>query len=322
MKKYYRLLIATYNQWMKNEPFQQSAVIAYYTLFSLPSLLVIIISVSGYFFGKSTVKAKIIGQLGEVIGAETAGTVERIIGNVSIQEGSTTAIIISVGVLLFGATGAFFQLKKAMNKIWSVREKKVNVVMMILDRLISLGMVLVIGLLMVSSLILTTLITGLGRYISEFAPSLTAFILNLFNLLFSYLFIGFLFALVFKLLPDIKIRWKTVMVGASVTTILFLIAEYALSFYFGYSNPASVFGGASSVILIMVWIYYSCLILFFGAEFTVQYAVLKNDTVKPNRFSEPAILQELKELKEKKIHLKERRELIRELASEEADEEI
>lgn len=320
MKKLIRLIKDTYTQWMKNEPFQQSAIIAYYTLFSLPSLLVIVITIAGYFFGKSNVQQKIIDQLSELIGPESATSIEKIIANVNVHNGSTLAIIISSGILIFGATGAFFQLKKAMNKIWSVREKKSNIFMMILDRGISLGMILVIGFMLVLSLVITTLVTALGEYISTYAPELTSTAINLFNFLFFYIFITFLFAGVFKILPDIKVRWKVTLIGASVTTLLFLAAEYGISIYFGKSDPTSVYGGASSVVLIMLWIYYSCLILFFGAEFTVQYAIMKKEKFGPNRFSEPAIIQELEELKAKKIHLKERKELLQELAIEEENE--
>ncbi len=313
MKKYFTLLQKTIQQWLKNSPFEQSAVIAYYTLFSLPSLLVIIISIAGYFFGKSNVQNRIITQLGEFIGMDTAQSVERIITNVSIEDSSTLTVLISFGTLVFGATGAFFQLKKAMNVIWSVREKKSSIFMMIINRVISLGMILVVGFMLMVSLVINTVVTALGDYISQFAPDISAVGLQVVNFLLSYLFIGCLFAAIFKWLPDIKIRWRVTFIGASFTTILFLIAVYGLGFYFGQSNPASVFGGASSVILVMLWIYYSCLILFLGAEFTVQYALFKEEKIEFNRFGEPAIIQKLEELKQEQIHLKQRDRLFKKL---------
>src|SRR5699024_1570670 len=150
-------------------------------------------------------------------------------------------------------------------------------------------------------------------YISDFAPNISEASLQVLNFMMSYLFIACLFAAIFKWLPDIKIRWKVTFIGASFTTILFLIAVYGLGFYFGQSNPTSVFGGASSVILIMLWIYYSCLILFLGAEFTVQYALLKKEKIEFNRFGEPAFIQQLEELKEEQLHLKERDKIFKEL---------
>lgn len=310
MKKIITLFKNTYSRWMKNEPFQESAIITYYTLFSLPSFFVIIITVAGYFFGKSEVQGQIIGNLGEIVGLETAESLEKIILNVSFEEKTTLALIISIGVMVFGATGAFFQLKKTMNKIWSVREKKANIIMMILDRLLSLGLILSIGFMMVASLIITTLVAALGDYIKLYAPTISSFALNAFNFLFSYIFIWFLITLIFKLLPDVKLRWRSTFVGASLTTILFLIAEYGLGVYFSQSNPASVFGSASSIILLMLWINYTCLILFFGAEFTFQYALFRNEKVEPNRYSEPAFIQELRELKDQKIYTEKQKKLL------------
>src|SRR5699024_3728885 len=192
-------------------------------LFSLPTLLVIVITVAGYFFGQSDVQNQLTAQISDFFGESTANSIENIIANVDIQDGSTLAIVISMGIIVFGATGAFYQLKLAMNKIWSVREKKSNMIMMLLNRAISLGMILVIGFMLIVSLVVTTLVTSLGQYISEYAPNLTSTVLNIFNFLFSYLFIGALFAAIFKLLPDINIRWRVTFVGASITTILFLV---------------------------------------------------------------------------------------------------
>lgn len=313
MKTYFNLFIKTVKQWLKNEPFQQSAIIAYYTLFSLPSLMVIVVSIAGYFFGKSNVQDQIIDQLSTVMGSDTAKTIENLISNAEVQEESITAIIISLGVLIFGATGAFFQLKKAMNRIWRVREIKSNILMMVLNRLVSLGMILVIGFMLVASLIITTLVTALGDYIKDYAPQLTSTALNVFNFVFSYLFITTLFAAIFKVLPDVKIRWKAAFTGASITAVLFLIAEFGLGLYFGTSNPTSVFGGASSVVLIMLWIYYSCLILFFGAEFTLQYSLLKHEHIEPNRYSEPAIIQDLKDIKEEQLFMEEGKIILKQI---------
>lgn len=309
MKEYKGLISRTIKQWLKNNPFQQSAVIAYYTLFSLPGLLMIIISIAGYFFGKSTVQDRIIQQLEEFIGTEAAVTIEQLISNISIERSSSLMLFISIGSLIFGATGAFFQLKKAMNRIWNVREKKSNILMMLISRVISLGIVLVIGFMLMISLVIHTIVSVLGEYLAQFAPNLSALGLELINFTISFLFITCLFAAIFKLLPDIKIRWKVTFIGASFTTILFLIAVYGLRVYFGKSDPTSVFGGASSLILVMLWVYYSCLILFLGAEFTVQYALFKKYKIGLNKFSEPAIFQKMEELEKEQLLFEEQEEL-------------
>lgn len=310
MKFYIELFKNTIRQWLKNEPFQQSAIIAYYTLFSLPSLLVIIISFAGYFWQKEEVQKQVIGQMSDIMGSETANSLERVIANVDLESDSRVALLISIGLLIFGATSAFFQLKKVLNKIWGVREKKSGIGMLLLNRFISLGVVMVIGFMMVVSLVITALVTSLNDYIVAYLPGLSKLLLASSNLLLSFLFIGFLFAILFKFLPDIKIKWKPAILGASLTTVLFLIAEFGLSLYFKFSDPTSVFGGASSIILVMLWVYYSCLILFFGVQFTLEYALLKGYEIAPNRYSEPAFIQELEELKEHKLHLEKQKEFL------------
>lgn len=310
MKKYLKLLKDTYNGFTKHDPFSQSAIIAYYTLFSLPSLLVIVVTIAGYFFGRESVQDQISGEIGQFIGKDSADAIQTMITNATVEGGSFFTIALGLATLIFGATSAFFHLKKSMNQIWGVRAKKENWKRMILDRVISFGMILVIGFMLLVSLVITTLVSTLGQYISDFAPHITEFALNIFNFIISYIFIGFLFASVFKLLPDIKVRWKVTSVGASVTTILFLIGEYALSFYFGKGNPASVYGGASSVVLILLWVYYTCLIMFLGAEFTVQYALFVGESVTPNKFSEPAIFQEISEMDREKINIKNRKKAL------------
>lgn len=299
MKKYIELLKKTFKRWLANDPFKESAVIAYYTLFSLPSLLVIVIAVAGYFFDNSTVQDEIISQLAVVIGEDTAGSLEKLLLNVKIQDNSVTALIISIGVMVYGATGAFLQLKKAMNKIWSVDAKKSNFVMTLLNRLFSLGMILLIGLMLVVSLLATTVINSFQGFIEEYIGEISISLLSILNFLISFVFVTFLVAAIFKLLPDIRVRWKVVFVGAALSTLLLLIAEIGLGYYFSISNPASVFGGASSVILIMLWIYYACLVLFLGAEFTVQYALFKNEKIKPGRYGQPAYINKIEELKKR-----------------------
>jgi len=298
---------------MKNDPFEQSAVIAYYTLFSLPSLLVIVISTAGYFYGREALEDTITEQLGSLIGQGAAEAIETMIANAFLESGSVLTILFGLGMLLFGATGAFFQLKRAMNKVWGVRAKNDNFKRVLLDRAISFGMILVIGFMLLVSLVLSAGIEALGNYLKSFAPDITSVALTFINFLISYIFIGSLFAGVFKILPDIKINWRVTFIGASVTTILFLIGEFLLGFYFGQSDPASVYGGASSVILILLWVFYSCLIMLFGAEFTVQYALFKGVNVEPNSLAEPAIHQEEKELKEKEKDIKKKRKILKEL---------
>jgi len=292
-----------------------SATIAYYALFSLPSLLIIVVSIAGYFFEKKAVQGRLTNEIAGFIGRDSAEAIEEMIANVALSQDSTLAIIFGIAMLLFGATGLFFQLKKAMNNIWNVAAKKTDFLRMLLDRLISFGMVVAIGLLLLISLVISALIRLLKDEIEQFAPNITTFMVEIVNFSVSFIILTTLFAAIFKLLPDIKLRWKITYVGAALTTVLFLTGEALLGIYFSQSSPASVYGGASSVVLILLWVYYTCLILFFGAEFTVQYALLRNERVVPNRFGEPAIYQEMEKLKQRRVQLEEEKNIMDTLKS-------
>ncbi|MFN4764091.1 YihY/virulence factor BrkB family protein [Gillisia sp. Q332] len=313
IKTFFRLLKRTYSSWLSNDPWAESAIIAYYAIFSLPSLLIIVVSIAGYFFGREAAQGRINDQISGFIGNDAALAIEKMISNAAVTENSTWAIVFGISILLFGATGVFFRLKIAMNNIWNVVARKENFLRMLIDRLISFGMILVIGFLLLLSLVITWLVKIMGEYIEESAPVITAVGLEIINYSLSFIFITFLFGAIFKLLPDIVIKWRITLYGAVLTTILFLIGEFLIGYYFGQSNPGSVYGGASSIVLILLWVNYTCLILFFGAEFTVQYALHKNETIRPNRFSQPAIYKEIEKLNNKRVKLREDHEILKRL---------
>ncbi|SDS51854.1 membrane protein [Gillisia sp. Hel1_33_143] len=304
LKTFLNLLKKSYTSWMDNEPFQKSAIIAYYTLFSLPSLLIIVVTIAGYFFGKEAVQGRITGQISRFIGEGAAEAIENMISSAALDNNSTLTVVFGVAMLIFGATGVFFQLKIAMNNIWNVAEKKATFFRMVIDRMISFGMILVIGFLLLMALIVSASISYLSDFIGSSAQIASVSVIQLINYVISFMFITTLFAFIFQLLPDVKIKWRITLKGAGLTTILFLIGESLIGFYFGNTDPGSVYGGASSIVLILLWVNYTCLIMFFGAEFTVQYALYKNEKISPNEFSEPAIHQEMEKLEEKKQKLK------------------
>ena len=315
IKIFLKLLKKSYFSWEKNGAYAKSATIAYYALFSLPSLLIIVVSIAGYFFGKSAVQGRLTNEIAQFIGRDTANAVENMIENAALTKDSTLMVIFGLALLIFGATGVFFQLKIAMNNIWNVAAKKTNFLRLVLDRVISLGMVLVLGLLLLIAMVVSALLNLLKEEVENFFPNITELMVTIANYAFSFLFVTTLFAAIFKLLPDIKIRLRTTYVGAALTTILFLIGESVISFYFGQTSPGSVYGGASSVVLILLWVYFTCLILFFGAEFTVQYALFNKEKVEPNRFGEPAIYQELEKLEKRKMEIKEEKHILDKLKS-------
>jgi len=280
---FWSLFKKTALSWVDNDPFGKSAIISYYTLFSLPSLLMIVASIAGYFFGVDAVRGKIVAKIGGLIGEGVSKAIEGMIASASVNDGSTLTVVIGVSMLLFGATGVFVRLKMAMNDIWEVESKKTALVQTIVDRLVSFGMVLVLGFLFLVSLVLSIVLNAISEYLKGFAPTVATVAAEVFSFLLAFIVITGLFAALFRLLPDIRIRWKTTFLGAALTTVLFLIGEYLLGYYFTKSDPTSVYGGASSVVLILLWVYYTCIIMFFGAEFTYQYANYIEEKVEPNK---------------------------------------
>ena len=268
-----KLLKETFQEWNALDPFRESAVIAYYTIFSLPGLLIMVIKSAGALFGEEAVRGKITGQISGMIGQDTAQAVQEMIKNSLSNQDSTFALVVGVGSLLFGATGVFVQLQKSFNNIWEVEPDTSNGVMkLITDRATSFGMIMVIAFLLLISLIVSTLISTLSDWFMTFLPDFMIYVMTAVEILVSLLIIGVLFSFMFKTLPDREINWKTVGIGGIVTAVLFTLGKEGLSLYFGLAEPASTYGVAGSVVLILLWVSYACLILFFGAEFTKVYA--------------------------------------------------
>lgn len=294
-KSFFYLLKATFSQWMARDPFNNSNIIAYYTIFSLPGLLVIVINLAGYFFGKEAVTHQITGQIGGIIGGDTAKGIQEIIANASKNDGLTISSIIGLAVLLFGATGVFYQVQQILNKIWEVEAKpKQKIWKLVRDRIFSFGLILVIAFLLLVSLVLSAGLTALSDWVSVHISEYLMVAFRVLDILISVSVITLLFASIYKFLPDVQITWKDVWGGAFLTSVLFVIAKFALGLYFGSSNPASTYGAAGSIILIMLWVSYAGLILLFGAEFTKVNATYKGKKMAP---VEGAMLVERKDNK-------------------------
>ncbi|SRX55830.1 YihY/virulence factor BrkB family protein [Aequorivita sp. CIP111184] len=303
--KFFKLLKDTYLSWDKNDPWAKSAIIAYYALFSLPSLLIITVHFAGVFFGKEAVEGRITGEISGLIGQGSAELIQAMIINSALSESSLLFIIFGIGMLIFGATGVFFQLQKSLNDIWSVRSKKNTIIDTLKRRVVSFGMVLIIGLLMLISLVLSTAINALSDFIGNYYTEFSSGFIHFINFLFSQIIVTALFAAIFTILPDVKIKWKTNLIGAFMTSLLFLAGKYLIGFYFAKSDPASVYGAAGSVVLVLLWVYYTCLILFFGAEFTVNWALLRNIKIEPTSNATLSYELEMKELREYKRKVEE-----------------
>lgn len=279
----------TFKAWNAADPFRQSAIIAYYAIFSIPALLVIIISCAGFIFGREAVQGEISQQIGAAIGQDTAKQVEEMIAKAGMQKNSILATIIGIVTLIMGATGVFTQMQVSLNQIWEVKadDKQKMWLRTLRDRLFSFGLILSIGFLLLISLLVTTALEALSGWIKAHLPDFMLVVFQLINFIVSFGVITILFSLMFKILPDARIKWRDVWIGAMVTTLLFILGKFGLGIYFGKAQPASTYGAAGSIVLIMLWVSYSCMIVFFGAEFTKQFATHHGRKVVPARGAVP-----------------------------------
>jgi membrane protein len=267
------LLKQTASEWMEDDAPTLGAALAYYTVFSLAPLMTIAIAIAGFFFGKEAAQGQIFDELRVLLGEEGGKAVEEMVQSAHAQPtAGVVATIISVIVLLFGASGVFGQLQASLNTIWGVKPKPGRgVLAMIQDRLLSFGFTLVVGFLLLVSLLLTAGIALVADWVGGLMPG-SETLAQLLNVVFSLAMITLLFAMIFKFLPDAKIAWRDVWIGAFLTALLFTIGKFALGLYLGKSGVASSYGAAGSLIVLLLWVYYSSQILFFGAEFTQVYA--------------------------------------------------
>lgn len=262
-----------FHKWNAKDPFRESSVIAYYSIFSLPGLMVVVFTVTSYFFSKDAVNGALHQEIAQAMGKETADQVGEIMSKASTNDKSIWATIIGIITILVGATGVFVQLQKSLNYIWEVKAEteKSGVWLFLKSRLFSFGLILTIAFLLLISLVVTSVITALSSWIEAHWPAFIMVLFQAFNFLFSIGIITLLFAMMFRILPDAKIQWRSVWIGALLTSILFGLGKSAIGFYFGKSDPASGYGAAGSIVLILLWVSYSSMIVFFGAEFTKAY---------------------------------------------------
>jgi len=268
------LIMLAFHRWNASDPARLSAIVAYYAILSLPALLVIVVNIVGTIWGDDIVAGRLSSQFQNILGQDTASIIEEMIVSTEFSGKSTLATIVGVATLLFGATGVFYHLKLSLNLIWGIKlTDNISWYSLAKDRLISFGFVLVLGFLLLISFILTATISILSEFISAKLPEVVIYLAFLMDWILSLSFITLLFGLIFKYLPDAKIRWKSVWVGAFLTALLFVLGKFLLALYFGATDPGSTYGAAGSLILILLWVSYSCLIFFFGATFTKVFSI-------------------------------------------------
>ena len=288
IKVYAGILKKTIVEWFARDPFRSSTVIAYYSLFSLPGLLIVLISLVGYFYGEENVSDRITSEIEGVAGAQVAKDIQAIAAQAGVLKDNTFAYVAGIAAILFGATGVFYHIQQSLNVIWRVKPKpKQRFLKLLRDRLFSFGIVLTIGFLLLVSFALSTLITAMSGWVSDHLwKSLTIFF-HIVDVILSLAIITLLFATIFKFLPDVKIMWRDVWGGAIATSILFVVAKFALGLYFGLNNPGTVYGAAGSIILVLLWSSYSGMILLFGAEFTHEHTKHFREAVAISDFAVP-----------------------------------
>jgi membrane protein len=299
LKDIFPVLKKTFKEWLALDPISQGATLAYFAIFSLPTLLVLVVAFAGFVWGPEAVTGQLSSQISSMMGPETAEQIENMVAEASIEEEkSIWATIIAIVVLILGATAVFVQLQKTLNLIWEVKPKtKGSFLSVIKIRLLSFGLILSMGFLLLISFVITTVISLVGNWMSAKIPEVAVVILQIANFIISFGLISVLFALMFKFLPDVKVKWKSVWTGGVITSLLFTIGKMAIGLFLAKFPPSSAYGAAGSIILIMLWLNYSSLILFFGAEFTHQYSLARGLEVLPSDHAETAKTDEKKKIK-------------------------
>ncbi|HSO12630.1 MAG TPA: YihY/virulence factor BrkB family protein [Anaerolineales bacterium] len=272
-----RLFHEAYNEWSHDRAARVGAALAYYALFSLAPLLVIMITIAGAVYGEAAAKGQIVDAISGQIGPDAAVGVERLLADVHDAGSRLFSTIVSSVILIIGATNLFSQLRDALNTMWNVRPKPRNhflggVLEIVRDRFLATLMVISLGIVLLAALAMGTGLTVLNGWLKTLITPETSFLLEAGNLLTGFGLITLLFALTFKLLPDVKISWRVVWVGALVTSFLFNVGAFLIGLYLGYGNARTILGAAGSLVVLMIWIAYSAQIIFFGAKFALVYA--------------------------------------------------
>lgn len=282
LKKFPKVLVTTFKAFGEDKGMKLSASLAYYTVFSIGPLLLLLMSLAGLFLGESAIEGKVFSELKGLLGASAAAQIQEIIKNIQVSGGTDLALAISIVTLVIGATTVFIEIQDSLNMIWEVKAKpKRGWVAFLKNRLISSSLIISLGFLMVVSLLVSGLIQALMDKLSRYFSGSTEILLLVINLVITFIVITVLFGIIFKFLPDAKIKWKHVRAGAIFTAILFMIGRYFIGLYIQFSATESTYGAAGSLIVILLWIYYSAVILYIGAEFTQVYTEAYGGKIQP-----------------------------------------
>ncbi len=301
MKKYIKpfmeILKNSFSKYRKDDPIKLAGTTAYFTIFAIAPILIIIISVVGLIIKEETISQKIYLELNRLVGGEGTEFVKGLVRNFQSQEKSLSGTIIGFGIFLFTSTTFFSVLQKSLNFIWRVRAKpKHNILRTLLDRLLSFGLILSIGFILMVSLLIDASLSFLREFLERYIDEYTLYIIKPVNMIISFGIITLVFALIYKYLPDTRIKWRVIWVGALVTAVLFTLGKYLIGWALGSTNLNVIYGATGSVVIFILWVFYSSIIFFFGAEITQQYAEYYNFDIKPKDY---AVQIEIHEVSEK-----------------------
>jgi membrane protein len=266
---------------------RMSAALAYYTVFSLAPMLLVIITICGVFFGREAIEGRVYAQIRSFVGSEAAVQIQQLIKNAAISPGLTLASTIGVIALIFSATGVFAEIQSSINTIWRLKAnpKKGGIIKILLTRLLSFSMIVSLGFILMVSLIINAGLAALVDRLTQIFPGITVYLTYAINVILTFITTTVLFAVVFKVLPDARVKFKDIRAGAITTALLFMLGRFGIGFYLGHSKVSSTYGAAGSLVVILLWVYYSAIILYFGAAFTRAYVSRNGGHIYPNAYA-------------------------------------
>ncbi len=288
LKKTWKVIKDLFTEFFESNVMKLSGSLAFFTVFSLPGLLIIIIWFSNLFYGREAVEKSVYSQIEGFVGHDAALNIQQTIHNATQAAGSNFATIVGIASLIIGATSVFGEIQDSINLIWKLKarpRKGWAWLKLIINRLLSFSMIITLGFILLVSLILNGAMDLLLNNVMERFPQLTVIIVYIINLILTFLISTFIFGAIFKVLPDARVEWKHVRMGAIVTAFLFMVGKFLISYYLGHSRMTSAYGAAGSIIVILLWVYYSSIILYFGAVFTHVYAVHTGSRIYPNKYA-------------------------------------
>ncbi len=284
---FYEVIKDTFDGFIEFKMLKMSASLAYITVFSLAPLLLVILFICDVFWGREAIEGAIYSQVNSFVGTSSAIQIQAMIQNLALSKNSTVAAVIGIGTLLFGATSVFAEIQDSINTIWGLRHKKKSGFWLFIKaRLLSFGVIGSLGFILLVALGFSTLLDGISNQLTQTYTEISIVVFYVSNLIATLIITSLLFGAIFTILPDADITWKQVRVAAFTTTILFILGKFLITFYIANSNISDVYGAAGSIVVLMVWVYYSSVILYLGATFAKCYAIKFAEPIKPSKYAE------------------------------------